>query len=176
MSVSGISSGSLINSSTQNVHNNLRQFQPGFQQLGSDLKNGTLSAANQDFATLRGLVGQGNSSSPASSGSPIVQTFHQLGLDLQSVSVSAARQDYTTLKQDLQKVAQNHHRSHLHHAGESSQPFDQSGTTLPSGNVSVAQAAYNSLLLDFQQLGQSTGASLTAQFPELNSNSVSVSA
>lgn len=93
MSVSGISSSCLIDSSNQNIHNHLRQFQKEFQQLGADLQTGTLSAARQDFATLRKLAPQGKSPSPTPSSSPIVQMFHQLGRDLQSGDVSAAQQE-----------------------------------------------------------------------------------
>lgn len=137
MSVSGISSSSLIDSSNQNIHNHLRQFQKEFQQLGSDLQTGTLSAARQDFATLRKLAPQGNSPSPTPSSSPIVQTFHQLGQDLQSGNVSAAQQDYATLKQDFQKVAhtQGHHRLHLQGGGGISQLFEPSASS--SSSVSV---------------------------------------
>ena len=165
MSVSAISSSSLINSSNQNVHNNLRQFQQEFQQLGSDLQNGTLSAARQDFSTLRGLAGNGSSSSPTSSStsssSPTVQTFKQLGQDLQSGNVSAAHQDFATLKQDFQKIAQSHHHHHVRDAGAASPGADPSGVTLQSGDAASAQTAYTSLL-DFQQFGQ--GASLIPQF------------
>ena len=174
MSVSAISSSSLIHSSTPDVHNNLRKFQQEFQQLGSDLQNGTLSAARQDFSTLRGLVGQGSSSSPTSISSPVVQTFKQLGQDLQSGSVSAARQDYATLKQDLQKIAQRHHHHRVRDSGETS-GFDQSGLPMQSGSAASAQSAYRSLL-DFQQFGQGDGAALVPQFPQLSSNSVSVNA
>ena len=115
MSVSSISSSSPINSNHQSIHNNLRQFQQEFQQLSSDLQSGKLSAARQDFATLRHLVPHGNTPSPTQSSSPIVQTFHQLGQDLQSGNVSALHQDYFTLKQDFQNVAhmRNHHASPL---------------------------------------------------------------
>lgn len=178
MSVSAISSSSLINSSTPNVHNNLRKFQQEFQQLGSDLQNGTLSAARQDFSRLRGLVGQGSSSSPTSSStstsSPVVQSFKQLGQDLQSGSVSAARRDYATLKQDFQKIAQSHHHHRVRDAGETS-GFDPSGLPPQSGSAASAQTAYSSLL-DFQQFGQGDGAALVPQFPQLSSNSVSVNA
>jgi len=179
MSVSAISSTSLIDSSHQNVHNDLRRFRQEFQQLGSDLQNGPLSAARQDFSTLRGLVEHGKSSSPTSSStsssSPVVQTFKHLGQDLESGSISDARRDYDTLKQDFQKIAQSHHhhRNHVHDAGAAS-PWaspgsDPSGVTL-QGDASSAQTAYNSLL-DFQQFGQ--GASLIPQF---SPSGVSVSA
>jgi hypothetical protein len=176
MSISGISSNGLIDSSHQNVHNNLRRFRQEFQQLGSDLQNGPLSAARQDFSTLRGLAEHGKSgsstSSSTSSSSPVVQTFKHLGQDLQSGSISDAHRDYTTLKQDFQKIAQSHHhhRHHVHDAGAASPGADPSGITLQSGDASSAQAAYNSLL-DFQQFGQ--GASL---IPEFSPSGVSVSA
>jgi hypothetical protein len=53
MSVSSISSSSLIPSSNQNTQTNLRKFQQEFQQLGSDLQTGTLSAGRQDNTQLQ---------------------------------------------------------------------------------------------------------------------------
>jgi hypothetical protein len=178
MSVSSISSSSLISSSNQNTPNNLRKFQQEFQQLGSDLQTGTLSTARQDFATLRQVAAQGNSTSPTPSSSPIAQTFNQLGQAVQSGTVSAAQQNNTHLQTDFQKVEHTH--KHHHHPVrdplETSQGNDQSGQAPQSGNVSSAPAAYNSALQDFQHFGQGTAASLTSELSQLSANSVSVSA
>jgi len=141
MSVSSISSSSPISSSHQSIHNNLRQFQQEFQQLSSDLQSGKLSAARQDYATLRKLALHGNTPSPTQSGSPIVQTFHQLGQDLQSGNVSAVHQDYATLKQDFQNVAhtRNHHALHLRKddGNEISQVFEPSQASSRSVSLSA---------------------------------------
>jgi hypothetical protein len=69
MSVSGISSSSLIDSSNQSVHNNMRQFQQEFQQLGIDLQNGTLSAANPGLFHTARTCGAGQSTSSSTSSS-----------------------------------------------------------------------------------------------------------
>ena len=53
MSVSGISSSSLFN--TSGVQSLFQQFQQTFQQLGKDLHQGNLSAAQSDFATLQNI-------------------------------------------------------------------------------------------------------------------------
>ena len=105
MSVSAIpnaSTSSLIDSVNQNMQSKLRQFQQEFQQLGTDLQAGNLSAAQQDFSTLPGSATQSSSTSSTASSNPIVQAFNQLAQDLQSGNISAAQQDYGTLKQDFQ--------------------------------------------------------------------------
>jgi hypothetical protein len=157
MSVSSISSSSLIPSSNQNPHNNLRKFQSEFQQLRSDLQTGT---------------------SAPPSGSPIAQTFKQLGQALQSGSVSATQQDNTQLQTNFQKAEHTH--GHHHHPVrdplETTQGNDQSGQAVQSGDVSSVPAAYNSALQDFQHFGQGTAASLTPDLSALSSNSISVSA
>src|SRR5580704_12336505 len=51
MSVSAISSSTLAASVNQSIQNKLQQFRQEFQQLGSDLQSGNLSAAQQDVCT-----------------------------------------------------------------------------------------------------------------------------
>ena len=99
MSVSGISSSSLFN--TSGVQSLFQQFQQTFQQLGQDLQSGNLSAAQSDFATLQNLGSQ-NSTATSQSNSPIAQAFSQLAKDLQSGNLSAAQQDFSTIQQDFQ--------------------------------------------------------------------------
>ena len=58
MSASGISLSSLLDynaQSTQSVQSKKQQFEKEFQQLGTDLQSGNLSAAQSDFATLQQL-------------------------------------------------------------------------------------------------------------------------
>ncbi len=54
MSVSAISSSTLAASVNQSIQNKLQQFQKEFQQLGSDLQTGNLSAAQQDVLGAAG--------------------------------------------------------------------------------------------------------------------------
>lgn len=102
MSVSGISSSNLFDSSKQTIQNNIQQFQKEFQQLGQDLQSGNLSAAQSDFVTLQQLGPQGNSSSAstsaAQSNSPIAQAFNQLAQDLKSGNISGAQQDFAQIQ------------------------------------------------------------------------------
>ena len=152
MSIAPVFSNSFVNTTSQTTHNNLRQFQQEFQQLGSDLQSGNITAAQQDFAAL-GV-------SPATAAqvtSPILHQFQQLGQALQSGNTSSAKQDYSKVKHDLQKVehAHNHHRPHLQGVNDASQSFSELGQALQSGSASLAQSAYNSLFQDFQSIGQS---------------------
>lgn len=183
MSVSGISSSSFFDYSTQNIHNTMQKFQPKFlqefQQLGQDLQSGNLSAAQADFATLQQLEPQTNSTSSAQSSNSIAQEFNQLAQDLQSGNLTAAQKDYTTIQQDFQnQAAQGHHHHHHHGGGTTANPIsqlmDQLGQALQSGNLSAAQQAYSTLQQDFQSFTQSNGLS-QASSPS-SSNSVSVNA
>ena len=161
MSVSAVSSSQLdpssqVSSSTQNVHNNLRKFQADFLQLGSDLQNGTQSAAEADYSALQGLVPPGSSASPTNSANPIIQTFQQLGQNLQAGNASGAKQDYSDLKTDFQKV--DHAHGHHHFRVQD-------------------QSAYQSLLQEFQhQPALVDNAGLIPQLSGSTSNNVSVSA
>jgi hypothetical protein len=174
MSVSAISTNSLIQSSNQNTPINLQQFQKEFQQLGSDLQNGNLSTANQEFSSLQALVPGSNSASLSQS--PVVQSFNQLGRDIQSGSLPAAQQDYGTLKTDLNKIALDHSHHRVHDPMETSQGDAQLGQTLQASNASTAQSAYSSLLQGIQQYGPGSLASLTPDLPTLSSSSFSASA
>jgi hypothetical protein len=176
MSVSAISTNSLIQSSNQKTPINLQQFQKDFQQLGSDLQNGNLSTANQEFSSLQALVPGSNSVSPTQSYSPVVQSFNQLGQDIQSGGLTAAKQDFGTLKTDLQKIALNHSHHRVHDPMETAQGNDQLGQTLQASNASSAQSAYSSLLQGIQQYGPGSLASLTPDLPTLSSSSFSASA
>lgn len=181
MSVSGISSSSFVDYSTQNVQNKWQQIQQEFQQLGQDLQSGNLSAAQADFATLQKLDPQANSTSSSQSTNPIAQEFNQLEQDLQSGNTQAAQQDYTKIQQDFQsQAAQTHH--HHHHGGGGSgssgisQLLDQLGQELQSGDLSAAQQSYSTLQQDFQQFSQSKGVSSAQGSSQSSSTGVSVSA
>ena len=154
MSVSGILSSGLSSYNVQNLQSNRQQFQQEFQQLGTDLQSGNLSAAQSDFATLQQNGPQASSSSQSTN--PLAQAFNQLSTDLQTGNTTAAQQDYAKIQQDLQSQgAQMHH--HHHHGGgggqenQISQMFQQLGQDLQSGQLSAAQQAYGSLQTDLQQ-------------------------
>jgi hypothetical protein len=175
MSVSAISSSTLATSVNQSIQNKLQQFRQEFQQLGSDLQTGNLSAAQQDFSSLPGLASQDSSTASTASSNPIAQTFNQLAQDLQSGNISGAQRDFGNLKQD-QKVGQGHNnlRQHVHGFEEGNgQTLTQWGQAPPSANASAAQTAYNSLFQEVQQIG--SGGSLTPALQAATSSSDSVS-
>ena len=147
----------------------IEQFQQNFQQVGTDLTSGNLSAAQSDFVTLENDLTQTSSTSTSTSTSgttststsessnPIAQAFNQLSTDLQAGNLTAAQQDYSTLKTDLQSMAaQGHHHHHKStesgnsQESEVSQLMDQLGQDLQSGNLSSAQSDFSSLQQYFQ--------------------------
>jgi hypothetical protein len=97
-----------------------------FAQLGQDLQSGNLSAAQQDFTTIREDSTQqlnvsplqihhlhhhrvesseGSSSSSASQQvNPILQDFSKLAQSLQAGNLQSAQQAFTTLQTDLQQI------------------------------------------------------------------------
>jgi outer membrane protein assembly factor BamD (BamD/ComL family) len=179
MSTSGISS----------MFSMIEQFQQNFQQLGTDLISGNLSAAQSDFVTLENDLTQTSSTSTSTSTSgttstststsessnPIAQAFSQLSTDLQAGNLTAAQQDYSTLKTDLQSMAAHGH--HHHHksteSGDSqesevSQLMDQLGQDLQSGHLSSAQSDFSSL----QQYFQGYTSSSTSSAPTTGSISI----
>jgi hypothetical protein len=176
MSVSAISSSTLAASVNQSIQNKLQQFRQEFQQLGSDLQTGNLSAAQQDVSALPGLASQSSSTSSTATSDPISQAFNQLAQDLQSGNISGAQQDFGTLKQGFQKVDQGHNnlRHHINGWGEgNSQPVSPWGQVPQTGNLSAAQTAYSSLFQQVQEIG--SGDSLTPALQASTSSSDSVS-
>ena len=143
MSITGLFASLLPPFGSGAIQNQRQLLQQQFQQLGTDLASGNLSAAQSDFATLQkdspfvaASVNQANSSSnsagtsastsgssaagtSAQSTNPIAQAFSQLAQDLQSGNLSAAQSDFSTLQQDVQSAqsAQTPHHHHRHHGG-----------------------------------------------------------
>ena len=66
MSVSGISSSNLFNSTNQTIQSSMQQFQKEFQQLGQDLQSGNITAAQSDFVTLQQIGSQSTASATSS--------------------------------------------------------------------------------------------------------------
>ncbi|MGA7461084.1 MAG: hypothetical protein WBW69_12720 [Candidatus Korobacteraceae bacterium] len=191
MSIAGISSSDLY--SAQNVQKQMQEMRQEFQQLGSDLQSGNLSAAQSDFATLTQLDPNLTSSSSTSSTSsaaaatsstasnPMQQAFAQLAKDLQSGNLSAAQQDFTAIQQAMQSASAAHGHHHHHHSESSSesssdnpisQLFSQLGQDLQSGNLTAAQQDFTSLQQQFQQNAQNN----LQVPPEVGPNAVSVTA
>jgi hypothetical protein len=97
-----------------------------FAQLGQDLQSGNLSAAQQDFTTIREdstqqlnvspvqihhlhhhhVESSEGSSSPSSSQqtNPILQDFSKLAQSLQAGNLQSAQQAFSTLQTDLQQI------------------------------------------------------------------------
>jgi len=159
MSVAGILSSAVFSIGSQLLQSRKQQISQEFQQLGTDLKSGNLTAAQADFAALQKLQPSGSSST--SSSNPITQDFNQLAADLKAGNTTAAQQDFTKLQQDFQSRGTQTHHHHHHHGGSSnsgggseiSQLFSQLGSALQSGNLSTAQQAYSAMLQQFQQYG-----------------------
>jgi hypothetical protein len=175
MSISAISGNSYSDYGSQSV---FHQIEQEFQQLGSDLQSGNLTAAQADFVTLQQDLSQtsGSSSSQTnnSTSNPIEQAFSQLSQDLQAGNLTAAQQDYQTLQQDFQNQAAQWSQSahgtqgayghhHHHHDGGSgsssessqiSQLMSQLGQDLQSGDLTSAQQTFASLQSLFGQSNQ----------------------
>jgi outer membrane protein assembly factor BamD (BamD/ComL family) len=167
MSIAGISSSTLFDSSALNIQSRIQRFQHNYQQLGQDLQSGNLSAAQSDCTALQQSGLQSSSTSQPQTSNPLAQDFSQLSQDLGTGNLSASQQDFAKLQQDLQGAAPRAHHHHHHEndaaANPISQLFTQLGQALQSGNLSNAQQAYSTLLQDFQQFGQ--GASQTPSTP-----------
>lgn len=172
MSVAGILSSAAFGLGAQVFQKRMQNVKQEFQQLGTDLQSGNLSAAQADFATLQKMQPPPPQSSPAQSGTSVSQDITQLSTDLKAANTTAAQQDLTQLQKDIQTQPPTAHHHHHHHSqsgssGDStnSQLFSQLGTALQSGNLSAAQQAYSSMLQQFQQFaaagvsGSTTGAS-----------------
>ncbi len=179
MSATGISATSFANYDS-NSQINFKKFEQEFEQLGQDLQSGNLTAAEQDFVTLQGMLpGSSSAQSTAaastaststsstgtatsSTQSTIEQEFNQLGQDLQSGNLTAASQDYAQLQQDFQTAGAEHHHHHHHQGGNQiSQLLNQLGQDLQSGDLSDAQQAYATLQQNLGLSSTSNGSGTT---------------
>lgn len=79
-----------------------QQLVAEFNQLGTDLHAGNLSAAQSDFAMLNEDAATFTPSAGAQGNSPLDQEFQKLAQDLQGGNLSAAQQDFAAIQQDLQ--------------------------------------------------------------------------
>lgn len=166
MSIAGILSSAVFSIGSQLLHSRKQQVQHEFQQLGTDLQSGNLTAAQADLAALQKMRPQPPASSSAPRSNPITQDFNQLAADLKAGNTTAAQQDFTKLQQDFQSQGTQTHHHHNHHGdggdSQSSQLLSQLGSALQAGNLSAAQQAYSIMLQQFQQCsGTRVGASQT---------------
>jgi hypothetical protein len=116
-------SGIPANGSAAATNSNL--VAQAFAHLGQDLQSGNLSAAQQDFTTIRedstqqlnvspGQIhhlhhhrvesSEGSSSSSSQQVNPILQDFTKLAQSLQSGNLQSAQQAFSTLQTDLQQI------------------------------------------------------------------------
>jgi outer membrane protein assembly factor BamD (BamD/ComL family) len=115
-----------------------------FAQLGQDLQSGNLSAAQQDFTTIREDSTQQLNVSPVQ----IHHLHHHHVESAEGSSSSSSSQQVNPILQDFSKLAQS----------------------LQAGNLQSAQQAFSTLQTDLQQIGgfvtsQSRGAASTAAPP-----------
>ena len=106
MSVS-LNTSTLAGMSTQDTQK-MENIAADFKKLESDLKSGDLSAAKQDYVTLKSDLPATSSTSSTSSSqtNPMDQLLTQLGKDLDSGNISAAQQDFSQIKQQMQNGPQ----------------------------------------------------------------------
>jgi outer membrane protein assembly factor BamD (BamD/ComL family) len=114
-----------------------------FAHLGQDLQSGNLSAAQQDFTTIREDSTQQLNVSPVQ-----IHHLHHHRVESSEGSSSSSSQQVNPILQDFTKLAQS----------------------LQSGNLQSAQQAFSTLQTDLQQIGglitsQSGGAGSTAAPP-----------
>lgn len=133
----------------------LQQPALDFKALGSALRSGDLSAAQQAFANLQKdaqspvPLATTSTSKPTSQNSPLAGDLQALQSALQSGDLSGAQSAFATLRQDLQSssgVHRAHHHRHPGGIGTSNNPNPVSAPA--SAGVSTASAA--SALLNAQ--------------------------
>ncbi len=112
MSVSAISGSNLMQYNTQCVQNAAQLFRQEFQQLGEDLKSGSLSSAQQDYAKIQQSVqdfrahkhGHGHRVGNYQAVSDLSQLLQQLGQALQSGNLTTAQTAYAAMQQEFQQL------------------------------------------------------------------------
>jgi hypothetical protein len=189
-----------------NPPSSLQKIEKEFQQLGSDLQSGNLTAAQADFVTLQQDLPQTSSSSAQTSSNPIEQAFSQLSQDLKAGNLTAAQQDFQTIQQDFQnrgpqwsQPAQgtegeegHRHDHHFHNesgsssgnqSGSISQLMSKLGQELQSGDLTSAQQTFTSLQSAFgqfdpngEQQSSTASDSTSSTASDSTSSTISVSA
>ena len=112
MAVSAVSSTSSFQQTSPQA-----QFRQDFTQLAKSIQSGDLSGAQQAFASLSQL--QGNGQGPGSNpNSPFGQALSQIGQALQNGDISGAQQALQSLAQQAQG-GHHHHHGHAQASGGS---------------------------------------------------------
>jgi len=165
MSVSGILSSSFLQNQLSAFSSPYKQ---DMQKLSQDLQSGNLSAAQSEFAALKGAFSQpatstGTVSSPSTSGAstsnPVAQAFNQLGTDLQSGNLSAAQKDLSRVQQDLHNNLSTSHFNHRISGGSGNsggqnsllQDLNLGSPNFTASNLAGAQQTYATLEQQMQQ-------------------------
>ncbi|MGD0658824.1 MAG: hypothetical protein ABSD38_12225 [Syntrophorhabdales bacterium] len=193
MSISGISS------SSNAYQNQLQQIAQAFSNLQTDVSTGSLSTAQQAYATLM----QDVQNAQQAQGAQQTGGTGQIGTDLAAVgsalqagSITDAQSAFATLTQDLQSAQQTqatqqtqgtqqtygHHHHHHHHGGGSQTASTSSGSTslstdlaavgsaLQAGSITDAQSAFATLMQDLGNSATGTSASSNSLFQAAGSN------
>ena len=193
MSISGISS------SSNAYQNQLQQIAQAFSNLQTDVSTGSLSTAQQAYATLMQdvqNVQQAQSAQQTGGTSQIGTDLAAVGSALQSGDITGAQGAFATLTQDLQSAQQTqatqqtqgtqqtygHHHHHHHHGGGSQTASTSSGSTslstdlaavgsaLQAGSITDAQSAFATLMQDLGNSATGTSASSNSLFQAAGSN------
>jgi len=193
MSISGISS------SSNAYQNQLQQIAQAFSNLQTDVSTGSLSTAQQAYATLM----QDVQNAQQAQGAQQTGGTGQIGTDLAAVgsalqagSITDAQSAFATLTQDLQSAQQTqatqqtqgtqqtygHHHHHHHHGGGSQTASTSSGSTslstdlaavgsaLQAGSITDAQSAFATLMQDLGNSATGTSSSSNSLFQAAGSN------
>jgi len=148
MSVTGISTANFFD--TTDVEGETKKRKAEFDQLGSDIQSGNLSAAQEDYVEL--TQNSANGASGANSSDPLAIDFSALQNALQSGNLSEAQTAYAQIQQDFQNPGNGSQPGSSQNG--IAQDFQSLAQALQSGNLSGAQTAYTTLLQDLQDLGQ----------------------
>ncbi len=129
MSTSGISANL---SQLDSLLTSAQQFLSDFKQLGSDLKSGNISAAQQDFVTLsQDALSSASSSAASSSAASSTSAATSAATSASTSSSTGAQSKSATLNQEFQTLSQD----------------------LQSGDLSGAQQAYSQIAQNLQSSG-----------------------
>jgi hypothetical protein len=189
MSISGISS------SSNAYQNQLQQIAQAFSNLQTDVSTGSLSTAQQAYATLMQdlqNVQQAQGAQQTGGTSQIGTDLAAVGSALQSGDITGAQSAFATLTQDLQSAQQTqgtqqtygNHRHHHHHGGGSQTASTSSaststglstdlaavGSALQAGSITGAQSAFATLMQDLGNSATGTSASSSSLFQAAGSN------
>jgi len=133
MAVSAISSTSSYQQTSPQA-----QFRQDFSQLAKSIQSGDLSGAQQAFASLTQL--QGNGQGPGSNpNSPIGQALSQIGQALRNGDISGAQQALQSLAQQAPGAHHGHHGHHGHAkpSGDANASASSTPPAPPSSNGST---------------------------------------